>query len=95
MILVNVPLHFPEARNWMWDYCMYLGPYTSASGIDYDLGVCFTDIGISLAVVHGNEEGEYISGLLNVEYAEPHMQRIVIEVRARLQALGYSKQLAN
>ena len=30
---------YPEAENWMWNYCIYLGPYESVGARKYDLGV--------------------------------------------------------
>ena len=59
MILNNVKLNYPEARDWMWDYCVYLGPFNKK----YDLGVYVHPEGdLSAAVVYGNRPGEYISG---------------------------------
>jgi len=70
-ILTGVNLYYPSARDWMWDYCMYLGPYVDSNGEKYDLGV-FVNTGFddtdephySAAIVYGNEPGEYISGEL-------------------------------
>lgn len=66
-ILINAPLHFPKAKNWMWNYCVYLGPYTDKSNnLHYDLGIHLRPegdiVGNSLAIVYGNEPGQYISG---------------------------------
>jgi hypothetical protein len=60
-------LHYPSAKEWMWSYCTYLGPYRHKEH-NYDLGVYIhADKSIiSLAIVYGDEPGDYISG--NVEY---------------------------
>jgi hypothetical protein len=64
-ILKGAPLFYPEAREWMWDYCVYLGPYTNKSGENFDLGVYMGEKDmISLAVVYGPHDGNYISGML-------------------------------
>lgn len=53
---------YPEAEIWMWDYCVYLGPY-SLNGRKYDLGVYVDPSGrLSAAIVYGNEPGQYMSG---------------------------------
>lgn len=60
--------HFPSADEWMWDYCTFLGQFTDSSGDNYDLGIVLGSsdriiIGeFSLAVVYGNDPGNYISG---------------------------------
>ena len=62
-LLANAPLHFPKARDWMWNYCIYLGPYTSETGTIYDLGVYLgSKFGDSAAIVFGNTDGDYMSG---------------------------------
>lgn len=53
-------LFFPSAEKWMWDYCIYLGPFIASDGTKYDLGI-HED---AAAIVYGNEPGEYISGTL-------------------------------
>jgi len=61
-ILYSAPLYYPSAREWMWNYCMYLGPYTDSKGNNFDLGVYFRDGKVnSFAVVHGNNPGDYFS----------------------------------
>ena len=60
-------LFYPEALDWMWTYCLYLGPYTDEHGSNYDLGV-FLDGSFgraSFAIVYGNEDGQYISGSID------------------------------
>jgi hypothetical protein len=62
-ILHSAPLFYPSAKEWMWDYCIYLGPFTDSKGMNFDLGIfiAHTD-DISAAIVYGNEPGNYISG---------------------------------
>ncbi len=61
--LSNVPLHYPSARDWMWNYCIYLGPFTDTKGYHYDLGIHIDDLGeISAAIVCGHDPGDYFSG---------------------------------
>ena len=62
-ILFGVPLFYPSAREWMWNYCMYLGPYTDSKGTNFDLGVYFKNGKVnSFAIVDGNNPGDYFSG---------------------------------
>lgn len=62
-LLNGAPLFYPSAREWMWDYCVYLGPFTSSEGQNFDLGIFIGDGSrISAAIVYGNEPGNYISG---------------------------------
>jgi len=84
-LLANVDLNYPSAREWMWDYCMYLGPYTDDKGHKYDLGVWIGghDTGASGAIVYGNEPGNYLSGDL-LRFTNP-IYKVVIE---RLEALN-------
>lgn len=62
-------LHYPSAIEWMWDYCLFLGKFTDGEGNNYDLGVHyagFKDFAkFSLAIVCGNEPGNYSSGHMN------------------------------
>lgn len=54
---------YPEADEWMWDYCVYLGPYEDSRGIKYDLGVYKSPAGdLSAAIVYANLPGSYFSG---------------------------------
>lgn len=55
-------LFFPSATNWMWNYCIYLGPFIASDGSKYDLGI-HKD---SAAIVFGNEPGDYYSGELHL-----------------------------
>ena len=62
MILANAPLFYPSAREWMWNYCIYLGPFTDSKGRNYDLGIFIDDEQMSNATVFGNTPGQYSSG---------------------------------
>ena len=65
-MLDNAPLHFPEARDWMWNYCIYLVPY-SEKGINYDLGIFINSSNkASYAIVYGDHPGDYMSGNADV-----------------------------
>ena len=57
-------LIYPEAEKWMWNYCIYLGPYIDKrSNKLYDLGVYVNPGGdLSAAIVYGNKSGQYLSG---------------------------------
>jgi hypothetical protein len=67
-ILKNAPLYYPSAIEWMWNYCIYLGPFTDLEGYNYDLGIHieYSDemkmYFYSNATVYGNEPGQYKSG---------------------------------
>jgi hypothetical protein len=62
-LLTNAPLFYPSAKEWMWDYCIYLGPFTDSKGNNYDLGIYLgSDSYPSAAIVYGNEPGNYLSG---------------------------------
>jgi hypothetical protein len=62
-LLTNAPLFYPSAKEWMWDYCIYLGPFTDSKGNNYDLGIYLgLDSYPSAAIVYGNEPGNYLSG---------------------------------
>lgn len=66
-VLKEVPalnIAFPGAIEWMWDHCLFLGTYNGADGEVMDLGIhCFNGF-LQLAVVYGNEPGEYISNTI-------------------------------
>jgi hypothetical protein len=70
-ILKNAPLYFPEGRESMWSYCVYLGPYTDSHGNNYDMGILLRhgdEYGRdhSAACVWGSEPHQYTSGELKV-----------------------------
>lgn len=56
---------FPNADNWMWNYCTYLGSITLENR-NYDMGIWQSEdkTRYSFAIVDGNESGEYHSGSL-------------------------------
>ena len=56
--------YFPDADEWMWNYCTFLGKFEDKKGQKFDLGILENN-GYgewSLAVVYGNNPGDYISG---------------------------------
>jgi hypothetical protein len=64
---------FPDAHEWMWNYCVYLGS-TECNGKQYDLGVFVSEMRdepLSLAVVYDNQPGKFISGYLPVTNFHP------------------------
>lgn len=64
-------LHYPSAKEWMWDYCLFLGKFTDSKGRNYDLGVHYNgeshDVNYkySEATVYDNNSGSYFSGYMN------------------------------
>ncbi len=68
-------LFYPSAKEWMWDYCLYLGSFTDSRGKNFDLGIhhnhsytedCHTsESEFSDATVFDNEPGSYRSGFMN------------------------------
>lgn len=91
---INVQkLTYPSATEWMWNYCIYLGPFTLNNGDVYDLGVCIKskEYGvrhISLAAVFGNEPGDYLSGPLTVFATPEESDCPYIEAARRCKAMG-------
>lgn len=62
-LLNSAPLYYASAKEWMWNYCIYLGPFTGNKGHNYDLGIYIDDYGsIYNATVYGDEDGDYHSG---------------------------------
>lgn len=62
-LLNSAPLYYPSAKEWMWKYCIYLGPFTGSKGHNYDLGIYIEDSdSIYNATVYGDEDGDYHSG---------------------------------
>lgn len=76
-LLSGVKLFYPSAKEWMWNYCIYLGPFTDSKGNNYDLGIFMGDYEAfgyaSAAIVYGDEPGNYISGSLR-NYGEEKME---------------------
>lgn len=68
--------HYPQADNWMWNYCYYLGSIRDKDGRPYDLGI-WTSADkkqISFAVVDGPVGGDYHSGSIYVDgIIQPHI----------------------
>lgn len=93
-LLSNAPLFYPSAREWMWSYCIYLGPFTNSEGRNFDLGVCITDTpeGISGAIVYGDTPGNYYSGRLE-SFSEGNgvHSEIYVETKKRAVAIGLIK----
>ncbi len=66
-LLSGVELNYPSAKEWMWSYCVYLGPFVSDEGKAYDLGIYLGSKlgeGPCAAIVYGHTPGDYISGPL-------------------------------
>lgn len=90
-VLFNAPLHYPSAREWMWNYCIYLGPFTDSDGINYDLGIHIGKHGhVSAAIVDGHEDGSYFSGSINKTTRECY-----VETKRRAIQLGLIKTVKN
>jgi hypothetical protein len=90
-LLSGAPLYYPSAKEWMWSYCIYLGPFTSEDGRNYDLGIFLGDaiLGPSAAIVYGDIDGNYISGpLKNVIGDRPDYYRETVK---RAKALNLIK----
>jgi hypothetical protein len=95
-LLHGAPLYYPSAKEWMWTYCIYLGPYTDSKGNNYDLGIYINHdsfLEYSNATVYGNEPGNYLSGTLK-EYGE-WMNEIHIEVVRRAKLLNLMPTVVN
>ena len=68
-LLSGANLFYPSAKEWMWHYCVYLGPFTDSEGDNYDLGIFMghgADRGCSAAIVYGDTPGNYLSGSFDV-----------------------------
>ena len=82
---------FPEANEWMWDYCTFLGKYVSSDGTKYDLGILLRNNEnliineYSLAIVYGNTPGNYISSFV---YNEDKAHDFKKETLKRARALN-------
>jgi hypothetical protein len=90
-LLNDAPLYYPSAKEWMWEYCIYLGPFTDSKGDNYDLGIHiekFYDdyIEYSNATVYSDKEGDYISGEL--QRPNGHLSEIATEVVRRAKELN-------
>ena len=64
-------LHYNSAKEWMWDYCLFLGKFTDSKGRNYDIGIhfngenCDLDYKYSDATVYEDNPGSYSSGFMN------------------------------
>lgn len=90
--LTGAPLFYPQAREWMWNYCIYLGSFVCEDGTKLDLGIWMNDGERvpSAAIVYGNEPGEYISGELHMMGTDESWSSYEYyeETRKRARALG-------
>jgi hypothetical protein len=89
----NLVLKYPSATEWMWNYCVYLGPYRDSNGEDYDLGVYIDPLNpknISAAIVYGDNPGDYYSGPLEmiVRMTDEKTHEVYVETRKRAAILG-------
>jgi hypothetical protein len=89
---------YPNADNWMWDYCIFLGKFTDSKGKNYDLGVHIENWvdnnalyrNVSDATVYDNKDGSYTSGSLtrNIEGEDREWK---LEVIRRAKAMNLIK----
>ena len=89
-LLSGAKLFYPSAKNWMWNYCIYLGPFTASDGSKYDLGIHLGALWPSAAIVYGDEPGDYLSGNLKHFGRDTGgiSQEYYDEVRKRASELG-------
>jgi hypothetical protein len=85
---------YPEADNWMWNYCTFLGKFTDSQGTNYDLGINISHWidgtpDISDATVHSNIPGDYSSG--NFRYINVEDREWKLEVYRRAKLLNLIK----
>lgn len=95
-ILSGAKLFYPSAKNWMWDYCMYLGPFADSEGKNYDLGILLKNNlgGQSAAIVYGDTPGNYISGEFK-KFNRDKKSELYNEVEKRAKALGVWNEEGN
>ena len=86
-------LFYPEAKDWMWNYCLFLGKFTDSKGINYDLGVHFNGNPyanyFSLAIVFSNNPGDYLSGDMDLEGLKNHEWEHVVQTNVLLKKFLY------
>ena len=86
-LLAGTKLFYPSAKEWMWGYCIYLGPFTDTSGRNYDLGIYLGeaefDLAPSAAIVYGNEDGNYYSGSMDKQRSDDFEHYIETYRRAK------------
>jgi len=86
---------YPEANDWMWDYCTFLGKFISSDGSKYDLGIVLKSKAMileeySLAIVYGSSDCNYISGFVYDEDKET--RDFIIETLRRARLLNLIKK---
>lgn len=75
-------VHYLDAVEWMWDYCLYLGSFTNSKGQNFDLGIHRgSDSVLSAAIVRSNEPGDYSSGRLDLTSFRTDVDGTLITVR--------------
>lgn len=89
-LLENAKLNYPSAREWMWSYCIYLGPWTDPeTGKNYDLGIFIDDTDNVLgAIVDGNRPGDYLSANLSRERNDLNTRPVYLETIRRARELN-------
>lgn len=66
-------LNYPSSKDWMFNYCLYLGSFTDSNGKKYDLGVHLNNVNMSEfskfsdATVYDDNPGSYSSGFLDMD----------------------------
>lgn len=59
--------YYPNAINWMWNYCIPLGKFRRSDGVKFDIGVYKRpDRIVSYAIVYGNHEGSHDTNEIRV-----------------------------
>jgi hypothetical protein len=89
---------YPNADNWMWDYCTFLGKFTDSKGNNYDLGIYIETWvhngkevqDVSDATVYDNEDGSYTSGSI-IRHMEGEDREWKLEVIRRAKAMNLIK----
>lgn len=94
---------YPDAIDWMWNYCVFLGRYKASNGKEVDLGIHIEEDSnvVCAAIVHSNEPGNYSSSDLHEGWIKNKntafdteggisvMYEIYDELRRRAQSSGY------
>lgn len=88
-------LFYPSAIEWMWNYCIPLGPFVDSAGNKFDLGVyVYIDGDVSAAIVHGDTAGDYYSGDLDdFGWSNDVHAEVYKETRKRATYLGLYQSL--
>ena len=79
---------FPDANEWMWSYCTFLGKYIDKDGKKWDLGIYYRDNEILCASVYGNKDGQYTSGRITTDGRQESTADYMIELKRRLTELN-------